>query len=135
VAVGLAGGVVDHLHGGVPAALITAAVVGPTCAYPCMEAFGTRQGATVGVTAALALGLASFLNAGNGHPIWSGFACGLAFAGAAWMFVGFFVPAQEKFEVNPISLYRKDRAGSWVVALTAGVAFGVVYTVEAAEAG
>jgi hypothetical protein len=129
VAVGLVSGYADARHGGLIAGLITAGVVGPACAIPCGFAFGWAPGITAGLTASIALGLSSGLSQGNGHPVVSGLACGVVFAGSAWLFVGLFQPAQDKLVANPRVLLQRDRVGCQVVALTAGVAFAVVYGV------
>jgi hypothetical protein len=76
------------------------------------------------------MGLSSGLSSGNGHPAVSGGLAGLVFALAAWVFVGLFQPAQERFVVTPESLLGRDRVGSLIVAITAGIAFGVVYGVS-----
>jgi len=127
ILVGLTAGYADHRGGGLLAGLITAAVVGPACAVPCVVAFGWAPGVTAGITASVALGLSSGLSQGNGHPIWSGLGAGLVFFVSAWIFVGIFQPAQDKFVVSPQSLLDRDRIASLVVAATAGVAFGVVF--------
>jgi hypothetical protein len=127
VAVGLTAGFADAHHGGLIAGLVTAAVVGPACAIPCMKSFGTAPGATAGVTAAVALGLSSGLSAGNGRPVLSGLLAGLVFTAAGWVFVGMFKPAKKKLVVTPRLLLDRDRRGSLTVAVTAGIAFAVVY--------
>lgn len=129
VAVGLTSAYADHRGGGLVAGLITAAAVGPVCAVPCIIAFDWMPGITAGIAAALALGLASGLSEGNGHPLWSGLAAGAVFACSAWVFVGLFQPAKDRLVVNPQSLFDRDRAGSLIVAGTAGIAFGVAYGV------
>ena len=129
MAVGIVSAYADHLHGGLMAGLVTAVVVGPLCALPCIKSFGMAPGITAGVTASLALGLSSGLAVGNGHLVVSGVLAGAAFAIAGWVFVSFFQPAEDKFEVSPASLYDRDRDGSLVVATTAGMAFAVVYGV------
>jgi hypothetical protein len=127
IAVGLCSGFADARHGGLIAGLVTAAVVGPACAAPCMKVFGPAPGLTAGVTASIALGLSSGLSEGNGHPVWSGIAVALVFGLSAWVFVGLFQPAQDKLVVSPQLLLDRDRVGCLVVAATAGIAFGVVY--------
>jgi hypothetical protein len=127
VGVGLTAGYADHRGGGLLVGLITAAVAGPACAVPCVVAFGWAPGITAGFTASVALGLSSGLSKGSGHPIWSGFAAGAVFLVSAWIFVGLFQPAKDKYVVSPQSLLDRDRGGSLIVAGTAGVAFAVVY--------
>ena len=127
IAVAATTGYADVAHGGWLAALLTAAIVGPAAAGPCISAFGLAQGTTAGITASLALGLASGLSAGEGYPVAYGLLAGVAFLGSAWIFVGLFQKSTENFHINPDSLLARDRRGSLVVALTAGVAFAVIY--------
>jgi hypothetical protein len=129
VAVGLTTAYADARHGGLIAGLVTAVVVGPACATPCVRVFGWKPGITAGAAAAIALGLSSGLSKGNGQPALSGLAVGVVFALAAWVFVGLFQPSKNKLEVNPRALLDRDRAGCLTVAVTAGVAFAVVFGV------
>jgi NACHT domain len=126
-AVGLTTAFADARHGGLIAGVITAAVVGPACARPCVIVFGPKPGITAGLAAALALGLSSGLAKGNGLPALSGLAAGAVFALAAWVFVALFQPSQKKLEVNPRALLDRDRIGCLTVAVTAGTAFAVVF--------
>jgi hypothetical protein len=129
VAVGLAAGWADARHGGLLVGLISAAVVGPACTIPCKRVFGWKPGITAGLAGAIAIGLASGLSKGNGQPTLSGLGAGVIFAMAAWVFVGLFQPSQDRLVVNPRLLLKRDRAGSLIVAVTAGIAFAVVFGV------
>jgi hypothetical protein len=129
VAVGLTAGWADARHGGLIVGLISGAVVGPACTIPCKRVFGWKPGITAGLAGAIAIGLASGLSKGNGQPTLSGLGAGVIFALAAWVFVGIFQPSKDKLVVNPRSLLKRDRAGSLIVAVTAGIAFAVVFGV------
>jgi hypothetical protein len=126
-AVGAAFAYADYRHGGLIAALITAAAAGPTAAWSAMKAFEFWPGLTAGVTAALAIGLAAGLASGHPGPLIAGPIAGLVFMTGAWVWIGAYAPAHTTMAVNPQSLLKNDREGCIVVGVTAGLAFGVVF--------
>jgi len=113
--------------GGLIVALVTAVVVGPLCALAIWPTFGTRPAIGTAISASLALGLAAGLFEHRSAPLISAGAAGLTFLVSAWVFTGIFQDAIRMKAVSPESLLRGDRDGSLIVALTAGLAFAVIF--------
>jgi hypothetical protein len=113
--------------GGLVVALVTAAVVGPLCAIGIKPTFGMAPAVATGITASIALGLGASLFGHRPAPLISAGAAGLTFLVSAWVFTGVFQNADSMKAVSPESLLRGDRDGSLIVALTAGLAFAVVF--------
>jgi hypothetical protein len=113
--------------GGMIVALITAVVVGPLCALAIKPTFGTLPAVATAISASLALGLGASLFGHRPTPLISAAAAGLTFLVSAWVFTGVFQNANRMKAVSPESLLRGDRNGSLIVALTAGLAFAVVF--------
>jgi hypothetical protein len=113
--------------GGLLPGLVTAVVVGPLCALAIRPAFGLRPAIGTGISASLALGLAASLFGHRPAPWISAGAAGLTFLVSAWIFTAIFQNASRMKAVSPESLLRGDRNGSLIVALTAGLAFAVVF--------
>jgi hypothetical protein len=113
--------------GGLIAALVTAAVTGPLAAMAIKPTFGTLPAIATGFTASIAFGLAASLFGHRPGPLVSGGAAGLTLLVSAWVFTGIFQKASRTKAVSPESLLRGDRRGSLIVALTAGLAFAVVF--------
>ena len=113
--------------GGPVAALVTALVVGPLCTLGIWPTFGPRPAIGTGITAALGLGLGADLFRHGSVPWISAVVAGLTFLAGAWVFTGVFKDTSRMKAVSPESLLRGDRNGSLIVALTAGLAFAVVF--------
>ncbi|MGD0065109.1 MAG: NACHT domain-containing protein [Streptosporangiaceae bacterium] len=113
--------------GGMVVALVTAAVVGPLCAMAIKPTFGTMPAFATAVSASLALGLGASLFGHWSAPWISAGAAGLTFLVSAWVFTGVFQDTSRMKAVSPESLLRGDRNGSLIVALTAGLAFSVIF--------
>jgi hypothetical protein len=129
VAIGVAvcfGFAADRGGGWLPA-LVTAVVVGPLCALAIRPTFGVMPAVATAISASVALGLGASLFGHRPAPLISAAAAGLAFLVSAWIFTGIFQEAKREKAISPESLLRGDRNGSLVVALTAGLAFAVVF--------
>jgi hypothetical protein len=113
--------------GGMLVALVTAVVVGPLCALAIRPTFGPMPAVATAVSASLALGLGASLFRHWSTPWISAGAAGLTFLVSAWVFTGIFQNTDRMKAVSPESLLRGDRNGSLIVALTAGVAFAVIF--------
>jgi hypothetical protein len=113
--------------GGMLVALVTAVVVGPVCAMAIKPTFGTAPAVATGISASIALGLGASLFGHRPAPLISAGAAGLTFLLSAWVFTGVFQDTSRMRAVSPESLLRGDREGSFIVALTAGFAFAVVF--------
>jgi hypothetical protein len=107
--------------------LVTAVVVGPLCALAIRPTFGTMPAVATAISAALALGLGASLFGHSSVPWIAAGAVGLTFLVSAWVFTGIFQNASRMRAVSPESLLRGDRNGSIIVALTAGLAFAVIF--------
>jgi hypothetical protein len=129
VAIGVAvcyGYAAEH-GGGLAAALVTAVVVGPLCALAIWPTFGPRPAIGTAISASLALGLGASLFRHGSVPWISAATAGLTFLVSAWVFTGVFKDTSRIKAVSPESLLRGDRNGSLIVAVTAGLAFAVVF--------
>jgi hypothetical protein len=113
--------------GGLVAALVTAVVVGPLCAVAIKPTFGFRPAIGTGISAALGIGLAASMFGPGSAPLVSAGVTGLTFLVSGWVFTGIFQDTSRMKAVSPESLLRGDRDGSLIVALTAGLAFAVVF--------
>jgi hypothetical protein len=113
--------------GGLLPALVAAVVVGPLCAVAIRPTFGKVPAIATGVTASIAFALGASLFGHRPSPLISAAAAGLTFLVSAWVFTGIFQNASRTKAVSPESLLRGDRNGSLIVALTAGLAFAVVF--------
>jgi hypothetical protein len=129
VAIGVAVcfGYAAYHSGGVVPGLVTAAVVGPLCALAVKPTFGILPAIATGISAPLALGLGASLSGHQPSPLISAGAAGLTFLVSTWVCTGIFQNASRMKAVSPESLLRGDRNGSLIVALTAGLAFAVVF--------
>jgi NACHT domain len=127
IGVGACFGYAADCGGGLVPALVTAAVVGPLCAMAIYPTFGKWPAGATGVSASLALGLAAGLFGHRPAPAIAAAAAGLTFLVSAFIFTGVFQNASREKAVSPESLLRGDRNGSLIVALTAGLAFAVVF--------
>jgi hypothetical protein len=112
--------------GGWLPAVVTGIVVGPLCALAIKPTFGTLPAVATAISASLALGLGAGLF-DHRPTLISAAVAGLTFLVSAWVFTGLFQSASREKAVSPESLLRGDRDGSLVVALTAGVAFAVIF--------
>jgi tetratricopeptide (TPR) repeat protein len=113
--------------GGIVFGLVTAVVVGPLCAMAIRPTFGTAPAVATGISASIALGLGASLFGHRPAPLIAAGAVGLTFLVSTWVFIGIFQNANPMKAVSPESLLRGDRDGSFIVALTAGFAFAVVF--------
>ena len=113
--------------GGMLVALVTAVVVGPLCAMAIRPTFGIMPAVATAISASLALGLGASLFGHWSAPWISAGAAGLTFLVSAWVFTGVFQDTSRMKAVSPESLLRGDRNGSLIVALTAGLAFSVIF--------
>jgi hypothetical protein len=127
IGIGFCFGYAADRGGGMTAALVTAALAGPLCAMAIWPTFGKMPAAATAVTASLAFGLGASLFGHRPGPLVSGVAAGLTILVCAWVFTGVFQVARRERAVSPESLLRGDRDGSIIVALTAGLAFAVIF--------